>query len=57
MMAVDGQTCRSESYVCTLHAWYMQAVGFAIVSSTLLYPLRTRWGTYLRCCSQEGRSL
>ena len=22
----------------------------------LLYPLGTRWGTYLRCCSQEGRS-
>jgi len=22
----------------------------------LLYPLRTRWGTYLRCCSQGGRS-
>jgi len=23
---------------------------------TLLYPLRTRWGTYRGCCSQEGRS-
>ena len=26
------------------------------VKYVVLYPLRTRWGTYLRCCSQGGRS-
>jgi len=38
------------------------ALGDSIQRSTglehkgLLYPLWTRWGTYLGCCSQEGRS-
>jgi len=26
------------------------------ISTPVLYPLRTRWGAYLRCCSQGGRS-
>jgi len=33
------------SLLAAMHEWWI-----------LLYPLRTRWGTYLRCCSQGGRS-
>ena len=47
-----------------LNAWTMNVVLTRqemcvlhnIEERSLLYPLRIRWGTYLRCCSQEWRS-
>jgi len=50
-----AKLCRFNLYFCTHFSRAMTAT-LLTPFPFLLYPLRTRWGTYLGCCSQEGRS-
>jgi hypothetical protein len=45
------------STIVEMHKKCMSYVEKGDRMANILYPLRTRWGMYLRCCSQGGRSL
>jgi len=52
----DSVHCSHSSWNTTVQDWTISKVHVCFDLPILLYPAWTRRGTYLGCCSQEGRS-